>query len=42
MVVATGELIMRVHDDSVVIKDFEPSEYLDDILACLEEEKCED
>lgn len=39
--VAAVELIMKMYDVSMVIKVFEPSEYLDDIMACLEDEQCE-
>lgn len=41
--VVTIELIViRVFNESVVTKFFEPSEYFDIIMACLYEEGCED
>lgn len=40
--VVMGELMMSVFHESKVIKVFEPSEYFDDSMACLDEEKCED
>lgn len=33
---------MRVYDESVVIKVFEISDYLEDIMACLKEDQRED
>lgn len=40
--VASGELIMIVYNESMVIKDFEPIEYFNDIMAFLEVKQCED
>lgn len=36
--VAARELIARVFNESMVIKVFDASEYLDDIMTCLEDE----
>lgn len=33
--VAMRELIMRVFNEFMVMKIFEPSDYLDDIMTCL-------
>lgn len=40
--VAVGELMMRVFNEFVVIKVFEPSEYLYDKMTRLEMVQCED